>query len=97
MSKIRQVFFSGIIFHIQGGTKRMDSPIFKSSDYNFTLIASIWKSGLFVMNFSLKRGTVCPCGSIKSEDTHRNVFSVRSQFLHFYKILRGREFVALVT
>ena len=45
----------------------------------------------------LKRGTVCPCGSIKSEDTHRNVFSVRSQFLHFYKILRGREFVALVT
>ena len=46
----------------------------------------------------LKRGTVCPCGSIKSEDIHRNVFSVRSQFLHFCnKILRGREFVVVVT
>ena len=27
--------------HIQGGAKRMDSPIFKSGDYNFNLIASI--------------------------------------------------------
>ena len=27
---------------VQGGTKRMDSPIFKSGDYNFNLIASIW-------------------------------------------------------
>ena len=26
---------------IQGGAKRMDSPILKSSDYNFTLIVSI--------------------------------------------------------
>ena len=26
---------------IQGGAKRMDSPIFKSGDYNFNLIASI--------------------------------------------------------
>ena len=27
---------------LQGGTKRMDSLIFKSGDYNFNLIASIW-------------------------------------------------------
>ena len=26
---------------LQGGAKRMDSPIFKSGDYNFNLIASI--------------------------------------------------------
>ena len=26
---------------VQGGAKRMDSPIFKSGDYNFNLIASI--------------------------------------------------------
>ena len=26
---------------VQGGTKGMDSPIFKSGDYNFNLITSI--------------------------------------------------------
>ena len=26
---------------VQGGPKRMDGPVLKSSDYNFTLIASI--------------------------------------------------------
>ena len=31
-----------LIHTLQGGTKRMDSPIFKSGDYNFNLIASIW-------------------------------------------------------
>ena len=30
------------LFNLQGGAKRMDSPIFKSGDYNFNLIASIW-------------------------------------------------------
>ena len=28
-------------WEIQGGAERMDSPIFKSGDYNFNLIASI--------------------------------------------------------
>ena len=28
--------------NLQGGAKRMDSLIFKSGDYNFNLIASIW-------------------------------------------------------
>ena len=47
---------------------------------------------------SLKRGTVCLCGAIKPEDTHKNVFSVISQLLHFCnKILRGREFIVVVT
>ena len=32
---------------VQGDKKRMDNPIFKSSDYNFTLITSIW----FIMNY----------------------------------------------
>ena len=50
------------------------------------------------MNLSLKRGTVCLCGAIKPEDTHKNVFSVISQLLHFCnKILRGRDFVVVVT
>ena len=35
------------------------------------------------MNLSLKGGTVCLCGSIKIEDTHKNVFPVRSLLLHF--------------
>ena len=61
----------------------MDGPVLKSSDYNFTLIASILKNELFIMNLSLKGGTVCLCGSIKIEDTHKNVFPVRSQLLHF--------------
>ena len=50
------------------------------------------------MNLSLKRGTVCLCGAIKPEDTHKNVVSVISQFLHFRnKILRDREFIVVVT
>ena len=50
------------------------------------------------MNLSLKRGTVCLCGAIKPEDTHKNQFSVISQLLHFCnKILRGREFTVVVT
>ena len=50
------------------------------------------------MNLSLKRGTVCLCGAIKPEDTHKKVFSVISQLLHFCnKILRGREFIVVVT
>ena len=50
------------------------------------------------MNLSLKRGTVCHIGSIKPEDTHTNVFSLRSQLLQFCnKIFRGREFVIVLT
>ena len=83
---------------VQGVKKRMDSPISKSSDYNFALIASIWANESFIMNLSLKRGTVCLCGAIKPEDTHKNQFSVISQLLHFCnKILRGKEFIVVVT
>ena len=70
-------------YELQGGKKRMATPISKFADNNFTLNASIWKNELFVMNLSLKGGTVCLCGSIKIEDTHKNVFPVRSQLLHF--------------
>ena len=63
---------------LQGGTKRMDSPILKFSDYNFTPIASNWWNELFVMNSSLKRGTIWLCRSISTEGTHLNIFLVRS-------------------
>ena len=41
------------------------------------LIASISSNDLFIMNLSLKRGIVYLCRSIRTEDTHWNVFSVR--------------------
>ena len=63
---------------LQGGKKRMATPISKSSDNNFTLSGSILYNELFIMNLSLTQGTVCPCRSIRTEDTHENIFSVRS-------------------
>ena len=72
-------FQSRKFYQLQGVTKRMDGPVLKSRDYNFTLSASILQNEFFIMNLSLKGGTVCFCGSIEIEDTHKNVFPVRSQ------------------
>ena len=59
---------------VQGVKKRMDTYIFRSSHYVFAPIASIYQNELFIMNLSLKGGTVGVYNSITTEDTHQNVF-----------------------
>ena len=56
----------------------MDSPIFKSGDYNFNLFASIYYNELFIVTSSLKWGTVGHYKSTRTEDNDQNVSWVRS-------------------
>ena len=62
---------------------------FRSSDYIFAQIASIYCNKLFIMNLSFKGGTVHLYRSIRIEVTHQNVFSVRSQLLRFWTKFKG--------
>ena len=72
-----------IVHFLQGEIKRMAPLTFKSTDYIFAQIASIYFYELFIMNLSFKVGTVRLYRSIRIEVTHQNMFSVRSQLLRF--------------
>ena len=78
------------MMYLQGVKKRMATHILRFRGYIFTLIALVYQNKLFILKLSSKWGTVCLYRSNRTEDTHKNVFSVRSQLLHFCnKILSG--------
>ena len=62
---------------------------FRSSNYIFAQIASIYFNELFIMNLSFKGGTVHLNRSIRIEVIHQNVFSVRSKLLCFWTKFKG--------
>ena len=54
------------------GVKKKEPPILGFSNFIFALIASIYQNELFIMNLSIKRGTVGLYRSIGTEDTRQN-------------------------
>ena len=57
-----------------GCKEKNEPPILRFSNFIFALIASIYQNEWFNMNLSLNQGTVGLYRSIRTEDSHQNVF-----------------------